>query len=219
MTPQTTRTATRRGRAKAMAPDERRAAIVDAVVPLLMEHGADVSTRRIAQAAGIAEGTIFRVFPDKASLLLAAAGEVMNPASGRADLEAALAPLDSLRAKLLVTTEQLYARSERVMVVMMALRTIWITQAQAGEDHDHGSSDPQRFFAEMNAALHELLTDVFAPHADELRVDAGTAAVLLRTLVLGSRHPGSDPAHRLGPEQIVDALLLGVTSRAADEGR
>jgi AcrR family transcriptional regulator len=47
-----------------MAPDDRRRAIVAAVVPLLLEHGDDVSTRQIADAAGIAEGTIFRVFPD-----------------------------------------------------------------------------------------------------------------------------------------------------------
>ena len=89
-------TATRRraGRAAPMAPDERRRAIVDAVVPLLLEHGDDVTTRQIAEAAGIAEGTIFRVFPDKAALLLAAAEEIINPATGRAELEAALAGLD-----------------------------------------------------------------------------------------------------------------------------
>ena len=70
-------TATRRrtGRAAPMAPDDRRRAIVDAVVPLLLEHGGDVTTRQIAEAAGIAEGTIFRVFPDKPALLMAAAAE------------------------------------------------------------------------------------------------------------------------------------------------
>ena len=61
-------------RATSMSPDERRKAIVTALVPLLVERGGEVTTREIAQAAGIAEGTIFRVFPDKKSLLLAAAG-------------------------------------------------------------------------------------------------------------------------------------------------
>ena len=56
-------------RAAPMAADDRRQAIVDAVVPLLLEQGGDVTTRQIAEAAGIAEGTIFRVFPDKAALL------------------------------------------------------------------------------------------------------------------------------------------------------
>ena len=192
-----------------MAPDERRRAIVDVVVPLLLEHGDDVTTRQIAEAAGIAEGTIFRVFPDKPALLMAAAAEVMSPANGRADLMAALEGLGSLRAKVLVTTQRLVARSERVMLVLMALRRIWMAQARSGEGHN---DDPRKFFAESNRSLHLMLTDVFEPHRDELTVDPETAAVVLRTLVLGSRHPGSDPAHRLSPEQITDVLLDGILS-------
>ena len=63
-----------------MPPEDRRRAIVQAVIPLLAEHGSDVSTRQIAEAAGVAEGTIFRVFPDKAALFKAAAEEAINPA-------------------------------------------------------------------------------------------------------------------------------------------
>jgi hypothetical protein len=55
-----------------------------------------------------------------------------------------------------------------------------------------------------------MLTDVFAPHRDELRVEPEVAATLLRTLVLGSRHPGANRAHQLTPGQITDALLDGV---------
>ena len=80
-----------------MAPDERRKAIVEATLPLLAQYGAGVTTRQIAEAAGIAEGTIFRVFPDKPALLMAAAEETMNPSDGGAELEAALAGHDDLR--------------------------------------------------------------------------------------------------------------------------
>jgi AcrR family transcriptional regulator len=197
----------RTGRATPMAPDERRRAIVDAVVPLLLEHGDDVSTRQIAEAASIAEGTIFRVFPDKPALLLAAAEETMNPADARAELEAALAGVASLREKVLIATELMNARSEKVMVVMMALRRLWMSSPTSGHEHRQG---PPPFMVEANRALHERLTSVFEPHRDELTVEPQVAATLLRTLVLGSRHPGADPAQRLTPDQVADALLDGI---------
>ncbi len=74
-----------------MSPDDRRKAILDALIPLLVERGGDVTTKEIAQAAGIAEGTIFRVFPDKATLLFAAAQEAINPAGGQETFDAAIA--------------------------------------------------------------------------------------------------------------------------------
>jgi AcrR family transcriptional regulator len=197
-----------------MAPDERRRAIVDAVVPLLLANGDAVTTREIAEAAGIAEGTIFRVFPDKAALLLATAEETMNPATGRADLAAALEGVTTLREKVLITTERLNARSERVMAVMIALRGVWMSQPEKS-GHRHG---PPQFILDANKAVLEMLTEVFEQHRDELTVEPGTAALLLRTLVLGSRHPGVSQDELLTPDQIADALLDGVRRPSRGEG-
>src|SRR5690606_7898091 len=63
----------KRERATPLPPEDRRQAIIEAVVPLLIEHGPTATTRQIAEAAGVAEGTLFRVFPDKRALLFAVA--------------------------------------------------------------------------------------------------------------------------------------------------
>src|SRR5476651_618485 len=62
-----------------MSPEERRESIIDAVVPLLKTHGRDVSSRQIAEAAGVAEGTIFRAFGDKETLISAAIARFFDP--------------------------------------------------------------------------------------------------------------------------------------------
>jgi AcrR family transcriptional regulator len=204
-----------------MAPDERRRAIVDVVVPLLLQHGSEVTTRQIAEAAGIAEGTIFRVFPDKAALFLAAAEETMNPADGRAELDEALAGVTDLRERVVLTARRLNDRSEKVVAVMMALRGVWIARASEqaaggpGKDHQHG---PPQFIMDSHRALLDRLTEVFEPHRAELRIEPRQAALLLRTLVLGVRHPGSQPEEVLTPDEIADALLLGICT-PVDGGR
>ena len=193
-----------------MAPDDRRQAIVDVVVPLLLQHGDAVTTKQIAEAAGIAEGTIFRVFPDKAALLTAAAEDTMNPANGEAELQAALAGITDLRERVLVTTRRMHARSEKVVAVMMALRGVWLSQAsEQGRRHPAG---PPQFVIDSHRALLDRLTQVFEPHRDELTVPPRKAALLLRTLVLGARHPGAEHDEMLSCEDIADALLDGICS-------
>ena len=59
-------------RARPMPVDERRAAIARATLPLIAAHGHEVTTRQIADAAGVAEGTLFRVFDDKEAMIDAA---------------------------------------------------------------------------------------------------------------------------------------------------
>src|SRR3954466_3360193 len=81
---------TTRRRAAALPLDERRSMIIEATIPLLLQHGEMVTTRQIADAAGIAEGTIFRAFSDKDELLAAVIDAALDPAP----LELALATID-----------------------------------------------------------------------------------------------------------------------------
>src|SRR3954454_10741580 len=88
LTPSADIPAAKSRRAAALPPEERRAAIVAAALPLLAAHGTAVTTREIAEAAGIAEGTIFRVFADKEALIRAAIEKAFDPAPLVAALEA-----------------------------------------------------------------------------------------------------------------------------------
>ena len=202
-----------------MTAEDRRQAIVDVLIPLLVEKGGEVSTREIAEAAGIAEGTIFRVFPDKRSLMLAAAEEAINPADGQVEFDKSLAGVEGLRAKVVTATTRVLDRMRMTMTVMMAVRSHLMA---AHDEHEHGhghagSGDrkfgPPPFVVKAQEDLHRRLTGLFAPHRDELAVDPDVAALALRSLIFGASRPELGMAPVLTPDQIADLLLDGVRRR------
>jgi AcrR family transcriptional regulator len=197
-----------------MSPDDRRRAIVRALVPLLVERGGEVSTREIAQAAGIAEGTIFRVFPDKKSLMLAAAEEAINPADGQAAFDDAMAGLTELHEKVVVSTQRVLDRMRMTMTVMMAVRAhlMWDEESRKADPVKKHFGPPQ-FVLDAQAELHRRLTGIFEAHRDELAVEPEVAAIALRSLIFGASRPELGMAPALSAEQIADLLLSGVATR------
>jgi AcrR family transcriptional regulator len=197
-------------RASSMSPEDRRKAIVTALVPLLVERGGEVTTREIAQAAGIAEGTIFRVFPDKKSLLLAAAEEAINPADGQREFDEAMAGLTELWEKVVVAAARVQQRMNLTMSVMMAVRQHLMSQ------HDHSAHEkpgPPEFVVRAQADLNARLTSMFEPHRDELAVKPEVATTALRSLIFGSGRFELGLGPSLGPEDIAALLLHGVLRR------
>jgi AcrR family transcriptional regulator len=69
----------KRRRAPSMTPEARRAQLIEVAIPLIGQHGGAVTTAQVAGAAGVAEGTIFRLFPDKHSLVDAALAQALDP--------------------------------------------------------------------------------------------------------------------------------------------
>lgn len=107
-------------RAPALSRDDRRAAIIDATVPLLREHGRAVTTKQIAEAAGIAEGTIFRVFATKDAVIDAAIPQAFD----RSRMLAELAAIDRslpLRARLTAFVTVLQTQFVAIFDLMAAL--------------------------------------------------------------------------------------------------
>jgi AcrR family transcriptional regulator len=204
-------------RAAPMAPDDRRRAIVAAVLPLLERHGATVSTRQIAEAAGIAEGTVFRAFEDKCALFAAVAETAARPPGWREDLARTVGEQDDLRAKIVVTAEGMATRMRQVMLAMMALRGAMVAEGRGpgrGAGRGPVPGRPPEFLRDSGRELHEAIAElVFAPHRAELRIDPSDAARAMRSLVMGSWHPGAIDDDRLTPDEVADLLLDGVRRR------
>jgi AcrR family transcriptional regulator len=184
-----------RARATALPRDERRAAIVEATLPLLMSHGAGVTTRQIAEAAGVAEGTIFRAFRDKDELIDAVADRVFDPTPTREALEAV--GLDHpLEQRLAAAVEIL---QQRVAVV-------WQFMTAAGM-----TKPPDRLRARgPDASEMQALARLFEPDRDRLRRRPDQAAQVLRSLTFACSHPALIVDDPLPPDEIVSLLLDGI---------
>jgi len=181
-------------RATAMSPDDRRSSIVAATLPLLLEHGEMATTRQIAEAAGVAEGTIFRAFADKDELIAA----VVDAAMDREPLEAALSAIDAG-----LPFEQQVAAATAIL--QHRVINIWRLFSAIGPRHHVASSKPL-----ASPALERL----FERHGDRLSVEPERAAWLLRAFTLAATHPALIDQALPGTD-VVDAFLHGVAQEGS----
>ena len=193
----------RKSRARPLSPEDRRTAILDAVIPLLIDRGAAVTTAEMAESAGIAEGTIFRVFPDKASLLLAAIERTLDPSPFDAELSA-IDPALPLADRLEAAADILAGQFEGMTPLIGMLRSI------PHDDQPH--VEMHRTATEAMTAVIDSLTRLLEPHRDRLSVEPSQAAVFLRGLVFTNGHPLLAMPGRMSSAQLVEVLLNGITT-------
>jgi AcrR family transcriptional regulator len=183
-------TAVKTTRAAALPADERRSMIVEATLPLVLEHGDRVTSRQIAEAAGIAEGTIFRVFADKDEVIAAVVEAALDPAP----LEAALTGIP----QGLAFEDALTAA---VLIIQQRVIDIWRLVSSVGTRFHEMTRRPM--------TDSDALVRIFEAHRAHITVAPIAAARLLRALTLSTTHPmlAGEPT---SPEDLVRLFLHGV---------
>lgn len=185
-------------RAAPLTPEARRQSIIAATLPLLRLHGRAVTTSQIAMAAGVAEGTLFRVFTDKDALIDAAMTHAFDPAGTEAELSRIDASL-ALRDKVVAAAEILSRRIGQIWQLISVMRL------PAPPPERKPSSDD-------DARLRALLASLFEPHRDEIRCEPDQGARLLRALAFAGTHPRMIE-QPLTAHEIASLLLDGIRAR------
>jgi AcrR family transcriptional regulator len=179
-----------RRRAASMPADQRRSMIIEATLPLLIEQGEMVKTHDIAEAAGVAEGTIFRVFATKDELIGAVMEQVLDPGP----IERAIAAIDTSRGLEATVIEV-------VKLVQRRVNEVWQVISSVGPRHHQQLGRPSWDSPALAGLLRRF--------RGELSVDPERAAGMLRSIAFAMTHPmmSAEPAK---PQQIAQVFLYGV---------
>ncbi|SEE41287.1 transcriptional regulator, TetR family [Streptomyces sp. 2131.1] len=195
---------TRRRRAPAMSPDERRTMIIQTAIPLIAEYGAAVTTAKIARAAGIGEGTIFRVFADKDELMQSCVAEALSPDHAIRELDA-IDVFQPLPDRLVEAAEALQAHMNRMAAILGSL-------GHGGGKHPGPVRGAGR--NESTTRVRSALAELFEPERDTLRRSPEQIAALFFGLLFTQRRTDDEPD--LSPRELVEVFLYGAVSGSAE---
>jgi AcrR family transcriptional regulator len=185
------------GRASPMSVEDRRASIIAAVTPLLIEHGRQVTTAQIAAAAGIAEGTIFRAFGDKETLIDAAIEAHLDPEPFRRDMRAIDRTLP-LEVKVRRLIELMHKRFTTLFQLMNAL-------GLAGQRPKH--------HAQSDFVLR--VVDLLDGEEGQLRFTGERVSQFIRMVALSASLPHVIGDSPIDTDTLADFVLHGIMKEGA----
>ncbi|GAA3115364.1 AcrR family transcriptional regulator [Kribbella aluminosa] len=189
-------------RATPLPPEERRAAIIEATLPLLEEFGPEVSTKQIAEAAGVAEGTIFRAFGSKDALISAVMMTALDTSELISGLEAVERSLP-LRERTIAAVEVGQRRLSSVFRLMLSMR---LRQPPDFKQTPIDEARRKRQSDQANSAFADLLR----PDADQLRRPPEEVVRMIGLITFSATHPMISGGHVLTAEEIVDLAFDGL---------
>lgn len=189
-------------RARRLPAQERREALLDATLGLIRARHELPTTRQIAEAAEVAEGTIFRVFATKGALFDA----VLERTFEARPLIDALAKVDGaagLEPVMIEIVRSMQARFLEVFDVMGAFSLM---------------GPPERFRdprvqRQQEQDVRALMRALVEPYADQLCRPVDEVLHLTRLLTFSGSHRHINDGHVLRPEEIVHVVLNGVIKR------
>lgn len=163
-------------------------------MPLLVDFGLELTSKQIAEAAGVAEGTIFRAFGDKETLIAETVKKFLDPEPLRRELGSIPRDL-SLDDKVLRMVTLLRKRFSDVFRVMAAIRT---TQPPShGERH----------------AFAEFVFEVLAPHAQELNWSPERTAHVIRLVTFAASIKHFNAGMEFSTEELARIVLYGIAGK------